>query len=115
MSNGDRAQTSAEETISRGVAALYAEYMDVEPEAVTTHLTEWASATTCRTSMTKAELVLAETGKGVTVRNARRMLQDAMRDDLVSLVEGEADQKAECFFSDHDPDADVAIEVVTFR
>jgi uncharacterized protein YbcI len=115
VTDADSAQTSAEETISRGLASIYAEYMDAEPDAVVTHLTEWSSTTTLRGSLTSMEANLVEIGKGELVRDARRRIQDAMRDDIVALVEAATARHAEQFFSDHDPASDASIEVVTFR
>jgi uncharacterized protein YbcI len=115
MTDGDSAQTSAEEAISRGLASIYLDYMDAEPDGVVTHLTEWSSSTTLRGSLTSLEANLVGIGKGELVRDARRRIQDAMRDDIVALVEAETERRAENFFSDHDPASDASIEVVTFR
>jgi uncharacterized protein YbcI len=115
MTDGDRAQTSVEETISRGMASIYLEYMEADPDSVTTYLTEWSSSTTLRGSLTSMEANLVGIGKGELVREARRRIQDAMREDIVALVEAETERRAENFFSDHDPASDASIEVVTFR
>jgi uncharacterized protein YbcI len=71
--------------------------------------------TTCRNSMTKAETRLVERGEGEMVRAMRRKFQDVMRDDYIEMVEDITKRESESFLSDHDPETDVAIEVVTFR
>jgi uncharacterized protein YbcI len=63
-------------------------------------------------SLTKAEQKLTETERVNTVRSIRREFQDAMRDDLIALVEEKTGRSAICLLSDHSPDPDYAVEVV---
>ncbi len=105
---------SHEKQISRGTVAIYVDYMGRGPAHVLTTISDSSAMTICRESMTKAEKRLVERGEAESVRTIRRKFQDVMRDDYLRMVEGVVDRRAEAFLSDHDANADVAVEVVTF-
>ena len=105
---------SQEKRISRGVVAIYLDYMGRGPAHVTTVINEGTAMTVCRESMTKAERRLVERGESESVRATRRKFQDVMRDDYLRMVEGVLGHPVEAFLSDHDADHDVAVEVVSF-
>ena len=111
MPQGD----STTRDISRGVVAIYKDYMGRGPSDAQTELTENSAITTVLGSMTKAEHSLVADGKGDIVRDMRRTFQDAMRKDISTLVETATGRETETFLSDHDVVADIAIEVVLFK
>ena len=65
-------------------------------------------------SLTKAETRLVAKGDVEVVRGVRRRFQEVMGDDIRALVEEVTERKTGTFLSDHNPDDDVAVEVVMF-
>src|SRR5215213_1961267 len=100
--------------ISRGIIAIYKDYMGRGPSDAYTELTENSAITTVTGSMTKAERSLVADGKGDIVRNIRRIFQESMRNEISGVVENATGRKTGTFLSDHDVEADIAIEVVLF-
>jgi uncharacterized protein YbcI len=105
---------SAEREISRGVVAIYKEYLGRGPTFARTEITDHTAVTTLTDALTKAERSLIERGESPTVREMRRKFQLAMRKDITALVEEVTGRTTASFLSDHDTDHDVAIEVVVF-
>jgi uncharacterized protein YbcI len=101
-----------EREISRGIVAIYKEYLGRGPTSARTVITEDAAVTTLQQSLTKAELSLCNEGDAEIVREMRRKFQQAMRDDITTLVENVTNRKAVSFLSDHDTEHDVAVEMV---
>jgi uncharacterized protein YbcI len=62
-------------------------------------------------TLTKGERKLAENGDGETVLQMRHRFQEAMRDDLVAMVESEMERKVLAFMSTNHIDPDMAAEV----
>ena len=60
--------------------------------------------------MITAEQTLAEEGEEDLVRGVRRVLQGKFREDASEIVEQLTGRKVKAFLSDHDIEADVAIE-----
>lgn len=100
--------------ISRGVVAIYKEYLGRGPTTVRTAITDDASTTMIEDSLIKAEQSLVRDGEADMVREIRRKFQCAMREDITSLVEGVTGRKCAAFLSDHDTESDVAVEMVVF-
>lgn len=100
--------------ISRGVVSIYKDYLGRGPTSVRTSITEDASITTVEDSLIKAERSLVSSGEGETVRETRRKFQCAMREDITALVERVTERQCVAFLSDHDTEADVAVEMVVF-
>ena len=98
--------------VSRGVVAIYKDYMGRGPEHAATTIAGDTVLTVCRGGLTRAESRLVEAGDAETVRQIRRKFQDAMRDEIRKLVEDVTGRKAHAFLSDHDVERDLAIEVV---
>jgi len=101
--------------ISRGVVAIYKDYMGRGPTDARTEVTENASVTRVSGSLTKAEQSLVADGKADVVREMRRNFQDAMASEVTALVESATGREAESFLSDHDTETDLAIEVVLLK
>jgi len=111
MPQGD----STTRDISRGVVAIYKDYMGRGPTDAHTELTETSAVTTVSGSLTKAEHSLVADGKAELVRDMRRTFQDAMRQEIVDLVETATGREAGSFLSDHDTGSDIAVEMVLFK
>lgn len=62
-------------------------------------------------TLTKGERKLAENGDGAIVLQMRHRFQEAMRDDLIALVENTVERKVVAFMSANHIDPDMAAEV----
>ncbi len=98
--------------ISRGVVAIYKEYLGRGPTNAQTTLSGDLAITVLSDGLTKAERKLAANGDGDTVRELRRKFQAAMETDIVALVERATSRTSKVFLSDHDVESDTAIECV---
>ena len=105
---------SAEREISRGIVAIYKEYLGRGPTSARTEITDHTAITTLTDALTKAERSLIDKGESTTVREMRRKFQLAMRRDITALVERVTGRTADSFLSDQDTENDVAVEVVVF-
>ena len=101
--------------ISRGVVAIYKDYMGRGPTDAHTEITENAAITRVSGSLTKAEQSLVADGRAHVVREMRRHFQDAMGSEMTALVEAATGREAESFLSDHDTESDLAVEVVLLK
>jgi uncharacterized protein YbcI len=110
----DVAVNPPEKEISRGIVAIYKEYLGRGPTSARTILTDDAAVTTLQESLTKAEITLCREGEAETVREMRRKFQMAMRADITTLVENVTGRRSASFLSDHDTNPDVAVEMVVF-
>ena len=109
----DVSGNSAEQrTISRGIVAIYKDFLGRGPTSATTTITDSFVTTVCRDSLTRAEQRLIERGDQELVRDMRRRFQSAMSDEMIKLVEETTGRRATGFLSDHDVDQDVAIETI---
>ena len=100
--------------ISRGVVAIYKDYVGRGPTTARTTINDDHVTTLCSGSLTKAELKLVEEGDAETVREIRRKFQSAMRADLIALIERVTGRSAKAFLSDHDVITDVSVETLVF-
>ena len=101
--------------ISRGMVAIYKDYMGRGPTDARTEVTENAAITRVAGSLTKAEQSLVASGKTHIVRDMRRHFQDEMGSEITALVESATGREAESFLSDHDTESDLAVEVVLLK
>jgi uncharacterized protein YbcI len=108
------ARLSQEKQVSRGIVAIYKRNLGRGPTSARTEITAHASVTTLANSLTLAENSLVNGGEESAVREIRRKFQEAMRDEIVNLVEGVTGRKVASFLSDHDTGPDVAVEMVVF-
>ena len=98
--------------ISRGMVAIYKDYVGRGPTDARTSIRDDAVVTVMRDGMTKAEQTLVENQGGATVRDIRRKFQEAMSDEVTKLVEATLQREVVCLLSDHSPSPDYAVEVV---
>jgi uncharacterized protein YbcI len=97
--------------ISNAVVQVFREYLGRGPTKARTFISDDMITVVCRDTMTKAERRLHERGEIDTVRHIRRKYQDAMREDLIAVVEGLTGRKVTAFLSDNHMDPDIAVEV----
>ncbi len=103
---------SASRDISRGMVAIYKDYLGRGPTVARTSISDEMVVTVLQDSLTKAEQKLHATDRGDMVRQIRREFQDAMREDIKALVERVLGREARCMLSDHSPSPDFAVEVL---
>ena len=106
---------SAQKEIARGVVSIYKAYLGRGPTSARATISDDHVSTICTQGLTKAEQKLVEGGDFETVRSIRRKFQEAMRDDIIGLVEQVMGRKARTLLSDHDVERDIAIETVIFE
>lgn len=113
MSEVAEARTLSDaQTISRGMVRIYKETLGRGPTQTRTEISENMVVTVLADSLTKAEETLNASNEGDTVRELRRTLQEAMRQEVTKLVEETLQRQVICLLSDHSPDPDYAVEVV---
>jgi uncharacterized protein YbcI len=112
---GSTETQSPQRAISRGMVAIYKEYLGRGPVSASTTVTDEFVMTICSQGLTKAERKLVDAGEEHTVRELRRKFQIAMEADIKSLVKRETGRSISAFLSDHDVEKDIAIEVVLFE
>jgi len=94
------------------VVNIYKEYLGRGPTASRTILADDHVSVICSDCLTKAERTLVARGEAEMVRSIRRKFQEAMKPDVIALVEQITSREAETLLSDHDVDCDIAIETV---
>lgn len=104
------ARQSTGAQISKGAVQLVREYTGRGPTRARTTISDDLVTIIFGDSLTKAEHTLVEEGEGALVVNTRRRFQQAMRKDLISLVERTTDRKVVAFMSDQHLDPDLAAE-----
>lgn len=82
------------------------------PTKVQTTMLEDMVVTVLADSLTKAEETLSAQDHEKSVRDMRRLFQDAMKDELTTLIEETLHREVICLLSDHSPDPDYAVEVL---
>jgi len=100
--------------ISRGIVAIYKDYVGRGPTTARTSINDDHVTTLCAGGLTKAERKLVASGDDETVREIRRKFQGAMRSDIIDLVERVTSRKTMAFLSDHDVVEDIAVETLVF-
>jgi uncharacterized protein YbcI len=105
------AQRSLSADISRAVVRVVADYTGRGPTKVRTSIRDDLVVVLLRETLTKAETRLRERGEAVFVNESRRRFQSAMREELVTAIEGLTGRRVTSFMSDHDVLADMAVEL----
>jgi uncharacterized protein YbcI len=101
-----------EREISRGMVAIYKDYFGRGPTLARTTITETHVVVILEDAMTVVERRLAAEGNDRTVRSVRRKFQQAMSDAMMGLVTRVTGRRVRCLLSDHEIEADVAVEVL---
>jgi uncharacterized protein YbcI len=98
--------------ISTAVIRIVAEYTGRGPTRGRTMLHgDWIFVV-LEDTLTKGERKLAEIGRGDFIIQARRMLQTAMRDELVAEITSLTGRRVVAFFSDNHLEPDIALEAM---
>ena len=113
MTGGTQQGSSLNAAISAAVGRIVADYVGRGPRSVRTTIREDVVCVVMRDTFTKAEHKLLEAGQGAFVKDMRLRFQATMRADLVGAVTELTGREVEAFFSDHNLDPDVGIEVFT--
>jgi len=96
--------------ISNGAVQVLHDYTGRGPTKARTTIAENSVTILMADALTKGERRLAENGHADTVLSTRHKFQQAMREDLVALVEQYVNRKVIAFMSDNHIDPDMAIE-----
>jgi uncharacterized protein YbcI len=108
----ETSQSSPTKEISRGAVQIAKEHIGRGPNKVRVTITEDAVLIRYEESLSPAERKLVADGDPDFVRLMRRRFQDAVRPDIVQLVERTLGRTARTFLSDHDVVHDVGIELI---
>jgi uncharacterized protein YbcI len=106
---------SPQREIARGIVSIYKEYLGRGPRVAKTVIGDEYVMTILEDGLTKAELRLIDADEAETARSIRRKFQEAMRTEIVALVERVTGRSAKSFMSDHDVLSDTAVELVTLE
>ena len=113
MSEPEHHGQSPAAEISTGTVQLLHEYTGRGPTKAKTTIGEATVTVLLAETLTKMEHRLAELGYEDTVKTIRAQFQEAMRDDLVELVEAETEREVVAFISGYhigpDFEADVFV------
>jgi uncharacterized protein YbcI len=108
----ETSQSSATKEISRGAVQIAKEHIGRGPNKVRVTIAEDAVLIRYEEGLSPAERKLVADGDPDFVRLMRRRFQDAVRPDMVQLVERTLGRTARTFLSDHDVVHDVGIELI---
>ena len=97
--------------IATSAVQLLHQYTGRGPTKAKTTVTEHMVTILLADTLTTGERTLVDYGHADRVLQARSDFQNAMRDDLVGLVERELDLKVIAFMSQNHIDPDLAVEV----
>jgi uncharacterized protein YbcI len=106
-----RARGVIASAISSNAVRMLHEYTGRGPTKARTTINRDTVMIVFADTLTKGERKLAENGDGETVLQMRHRFQEAMRDDLVAMVESEMERKVLAFMSTNHIDPDMAAEV----
>src|SRR4051794_8171803 len=104
-------EVTPNEALSTAMVGIFKEYFGRGPTRARVQISRETVIGLFYDTLTKAEQSLVASGDGESVRTMRRKFQDAMRDDLVSVVEDTTGRKVLAFMSDNHLDPDLAAEV----
>jgi len=97
--------------ISNDAVHLLQEYTGRGPTKARTSINRDSVMILFDDTLTKGERKLAEVGDGAAVLQMRHRFQEAMREDLISVVEKQMERKVVAFMSANHIDPDMAAEV----
>jgi uncharacterized protein YbcI len=105
-------QTSPAKEISRGAVTIAKEHIGRGPSKVRVTIAANLVTILYEEALTPAERKLVADGDPEFVRLMRRRFQDAVRSEIVGLVERVLGRRARTFLSDHDVVNDIGLEVI---
>jgi uncharacterized protein YbcI len=96
--------------ISNGAVQLLSEYTGRGPTKAQTIISRDTVAIVLRDTLTKGERSLVATGDADTVLGMRHRFQEAMREELIALVERNVHRKVVAFMSNNHIDPNMGVE-----
>jgi uncharacterized protein YbcI len=102
---------SASSAISNSAVRVLREYTGRGPTKARTSIDRDSVMILFGDTLSKGERKLAELGDGATVLQMRHRFQEAMRADLIAIVEEQLERKVVAFMSTNHIDPDMAAEV----
>ena len=105
-------QSSPAKEISRGAVTIAKEHIGRGPTKVRATIAANMVTIIYEQGLTPAEKKLVADGDPEFVRLMRRRFQDAIRSEVVALVERVLGRRARTFLSDHDVVNDIGLEVI---
>jgi uncharacterized protein YbcI len=111
MSDSTQARGASASAISNGAVRLLQEYTGRGPTKARTVINTDSVMILFGDTLTKGERKLADNGDGEMVLQMRHRFQEAMREDLIALVETTMVRKVVAFMSTNHIDPDMAAEV----
>jgi uncharacterized protein YbcI len=108
----EASQSSPVREISRGAVAIAKEHIGRGPNKVRATIAGNMVTIIYEEGLSPAEKKLVADGDAEFVRLMRRRFQDAVRPEVVALVERALGRRARTFLSDHDVVNDVGIELI---
>jgi uncharacterized protein YbcI len=106
-----RARGTTSSAISNRAVRVLQEYTGRGPTKARTTINHDSVMILFGDALTKGEKKLAEIGDGTAVLQMRHRFQEAMSDDLISIVEAEMDRKVVAFMSANHLNPDMGVEV----
>ena len=106
-----RARGSTAAAISNEAVRLLHDYTGRGPTKARTSINRDSVMVLFGDTLTKGERRLADLGDGGAVLQMRHRFQQAMREDLIALVEKQMERKVIAFMSANHLDPDMAVEV----
>jgi uncharacterized protein YbcI len=105
-----RTQGLASSAISTGAVRLLSEHTGRGPTKAQTTISRDSVAIILQDTLTQGERDLVAAGMADTVLRTRHRFQEAMREELIALVEGRVHRKVVAFMSANHIDPDIAVE-----
>src|SRR4051812_13198222 len=106
-----RMRGSISSAISNGTVRILQEYTGRGPTKARTTINHDSVVVLFGDTLTKGEKRLVENGDGATVIAMRHRFQEAMREDLIAMVQLEMERTVVAFMSSNHIDPDMAAEV----
>jgi uncharacterized protein YbcI len=107
--------SSVNEQISRGAVQILREYTGRGPTKARTDVNNHMIAITLADTLTRGERNLAAFGEGKNVLKARHAYQEAMREDLIALVQKQSGRMVAAMLSANHIDPDLAVEFFVLK
>lgn len=98
-------------TISNTIVGLYKRLYGKGPTKARSYYLDDLVVCVLRGGLTRAELTLAESGRGDAVTRQRREFQEAVRNEFVAAIEGIVGRKVSAFMSATHIDPEVSVEI----
>jgi uncharacterized protein YbcI len=107
----DPGLVDVQRTVTRGMVAIFKEFVGRGPEQARTYIDGNVVATLLGKTLTRAEQVLVEGERTESVRELRRDFQEALKQQASELVADTTGRGVAAFMSDHSIFPDYALEV----